>query len=82
VNFISLPGELARLEESLSVLGADFERMSTSQNALSGSVIISGKITPEYAAIIRLSDSFLSERMNISYISGELKNKYRKTISS
>lgn len=37
----------------------------------------SGKISAEYASIIKMQDPFLSERMRISYIPDELKNYYR-----
>jgi hypothetical protein len=36
------------------------------------------KITPQDASILKLQDPFLAERMRISYISDEIKNKYRK----
>ena len=36
-----------------------------------------GKISSETATLIKLSNPFLAERMHISYISDELKNKYR-----
>ena len=39
---------------------------------------IKGKITPEYASLIKLTDPFLAERMRISYIPDELKDKYRR----
>ena len=39
---------------------------------------ISGKINSQAATAIKLSNKFLSDRMRISYISDELKDKYRK----
>jgi hypothetical protein len=39
---------------------------------------VSGKIDSGYASVIKLGDPFLSERMRISYISDDLKDKYRK----
>lgn len=36
-----------------------------------------GKISSEAASFIRLQDSFLAERMRISYIPESLKDKYR-----
>jgi hypothetical protein len=37
-----------------------------------------GKIRSETASLIKLQDPFLAERMRISYIPDELKDKYRK----
>lgn len=37
-----------------------------------------GMISSEYASLIKLTDSFLAERMRISYIEESLKDKYRK----
>ncbi len=39
---------------------------------------ISIKMTAEAATAMKLSDKFLADRMYISHISDELKNKYRK----
>lgn len=36
-----------------------------------------GKLESETAAFIRLQDAFLAERMRISYIPDDLKDKYR-----
>lgn len=38
---------------------------------------MSGKIDTVYASVIKLSNPFLSERMRVSYIPDDLKNKYR-----
>jgi hypothetical protein len=38
---------------------------------------VTGKISSMYASVIKLQDSFLAERMRISYIPEDLKNKYR-----
>ena len=38
---------------------------------------IRGKIKSETATAIKLSNTFLSDRMHISYIPSELKDKYR-----
>jgi len=40
--------------------------------------IISVKIDPLFATVLKLQSAFLAERMRISYISDELKDKYRK----
>jgi len=42
------------------------------------SISIDGKISSAYATLIKLRDPFLAERMQISYIPEDLKNKYRK----
>lgn len=39
---------------------------------------VSGRINSQAASIIKMQDSFLAERMRISYISDELKDRYRK----
>ena len=39
--------------------------------------VISGRISSQAATALKLSDKFLSDRMRISYIPEELKNKYR-----
>jgi len=38
-----------------------------------------GKITPELAIIVKLKYPELASRMHLSYISDELKNKYRES---
>ena len=40
--------------------------------------IISGKIASAVASLIKLQDPFLAECMRVSYISEDLKNKYRR----
>lgn len=40
-------------------------------------VMLSGRIDSADAAMIKIQDQFISDRMHISYISEELKNKYR-----
>jgi hypothetical protein len=40
--------------------------------------IVDVKIEPSFATLLKLKDAELAERMRISYISDELKNKYRK----
>lgn len=39
---------------------------------------VTAKINSTYATMIKLQDPFLAERMRISYIPTELKNKYRE----
>lgn len=40
--------------------------------------ILTCRMASETSTIIKLSDSFLSDRMRVSYIPSELKDKYRK----
>jgi hypothetical protein len=39
---------------------------------------ITAKVESQFLSMIKLQDSFLAERMRISYIPEELKNKYRR----
>jgi hypothetical protein len=38
---------------------------------------ITGKINAEKATMLKLGDPYVRDRMRVSYISDELKNKYR-----
>ena len=61
----------------------DFEQFIVDNDGLRGNDIdwygVSGRINAQYASLIKLQDSWLAERMRISYIPDELKNKYRNT---
>lgn len=77
VEFIATNTDRDILVHELNNLENDFleiECNSTIENIL----IISGKISAEYASVIKLQNPFLSERMRISYIQENLKDKYRK----
>jgi hypothetical protein len=39
---------------------------------------ITAKVESQFLTMLKLTDPFLAERMRISYISDELKNKYRR----
>lgn len=39
---------------------------------------VTGKISSEQATVIKLSNTYLAERMRVSYISDELKDRYRR----
>lgn len=39
---------------------------------------VSGKIDSETATLIKLGDKFYADRMRVSYISNELKDKWRR----
>lgn len=75
------------LYEKLKSLGGDFVMICdecvmapsvTELGFVEEWVKVSGMISSECASIIKLRDPFLAERMRISYISDDLKNKYRK----
>jgi hypothetical protein len=68
------------LDGRLALLGDDFKRerelsYTTTTNPI---YIVIGKISSIYASVVKLQDPFLSERMRISYIPDELKDRYRK----
>jgi len=60
----------------INSLGNDFQLISGRDTY--NFTKVSGKITSEFAVIIRLKEPFLAERMRISYIPDELKDKYRR----
>ena len=67
------------LELKLENLGNDFVKISDfTPTELSPWVIIDGKINSSIATMIKLSDPFLAERMLVSIIDNNMKDKYRK----
>jgi len=72
------------LKSKLDRLGADFETLkehaewedeeSTAETWLR----ITGKINSEVASLIKLQDKFLSDRMRVSCIPEDMKDKYRR----
>ena len=69
------------LWKKLKELGDDFQYVVTSDEQDEDgrdAVIVNGRMESKIASLIKLQDAFLSERMRISYIPDELKNKYRK----
>lgn len=84
VEFIAKDDEVDVLVEKIEGLGENFQPISdlgdyiNKDFSIGNWFRISGRISSEYASIIKLQDAFLSDRMRISYISDELKNKYRK----
>ena len=85
VQFYATAEERVIVKEKLAALGTDFVPllMDDSYDQWPDGVYIShasysGKISAELATVIKLQDPFLAERMQISYIPEELKNKYRK----
>ena len=85
VEFLSLIADKLLLLGKLEELGNDFELIKSDYewdvaNDLTPDyewVRISGRINYSCATIIKLRDPFLAERMRISYIPEDLKNKYR-----
>lgn len=86
VEFIAgQPEEAFTLREKLLELGDDFvlikvlnESELDEEENFSEWVRVQGKISSMYASVIKLQDPFLSERMRISYIPDDLKDKYRR----
>lgn len=64
-------GELATLGEDLNLT----KSFHTHNNVVY--VYLTGKINSNTATVIKLGSSILSDKMRVSYISNELKNKYR-----
>ena len=65
----------------LKELGNDFQQIDSSEEQDEDgreAIIFRGRMESTIASVIKLHDAFLSERMRISYIPDELKNKYRK----
>jgi len=85
VEFLTLLADKLLLMGKLEELGNDFELIKSDYewdvaNDLTPDyewVRISGRINSACATVIKLQDPFLSERMRISYIPEDLKNKYR-----
>jgi len=72
--------ERDELDRRLESLGEDFklERTDSYSTITNPCYIVTGRISSIYASIVKLKDPFLSERMRISYIPDELKDRYRK----
>lgn len=86
VEFIAgIPDESKKLIDMLRDLGEDFIYVgsdSSSESDEDGNhsewITVRGKISSAYATVIKLQNPFLAERMRISYIPSELKDKYRR----
>jgi len=65
-------------QDVMSRLSAFTDDTSIVSNVVSSISILTYKMSAETSTVIKLSDSFLSERMRVSYIPDELKDKYRK----
>lgn len=86
VEFMFTTDERTQGVNEIKALGSDFALITSDFNIDTidargyGSTFqcISGKIDAGCATVIKLSNKFLSDRMRISYIPDELKNKYRR----
>jgi hypothetical protein len=86
VEFLFTYSEAAGELRKLNDLGGDFEPIKhdyeseEDSDAVSGEsyIRISGKINSETASLIKLQNPVLAGKMRISYISEDLKNKYRE----
>lgn len=86
VEFVAgQPFEAQTLKEKLLALGSDFTLIRTKDEIeidedgnYADWIRVQGKISSEYASVIKLQDPFLAERMRVSYIPAELKEKYRR----
>lgn len=83
VEFIAkYPDEAHVLLSKLAALGEDFVDINSGSGGPARQfgtqwMVVSGKINSMRASFIVLQDPFLAERMRISHISDELKNKYK-----
>lgn len=85
IEFLAKAEDRQIIKDKLAALGEDFIPITMDDKYDTwpdGEYIsyarYSGKISSQYASIIRLSDPFLADRMRISYIPDDLKDKYRK----
>lgn len=65
------------ISEFMLNLGGEFELTDVSK-ITDDWVKISGKIDAEYLVIVKLKNPLIASLMNVSYISNDIKNKYRK----
>lgn len=76
VEFCAYASDETQLCQELHKLGDAF--VSISSNHYNNSFTVYGKISSSLATFIAIQSPFLAERMHVSYIGDELKNKYRK----
>lgn len=82
VQFLIEPDKVRECMSTLTQLGDDFQLTNKDEEYGAipyGSVLvmIEGKISSESATLLKLSNQYLTDRMRISTISEELKNRYR-----
>lgn len=71
-------GKLYALDEDFIPLKEEIKREGDEDGLSQEWVRVHGKINASYASVIKLQDPFLADRMRISYIPDDLKNKYRR----
>ena len=85
VEFLAEGDDRPILMDKLLCLGDEFKYIQSSAEYERDSELlgdkeytrVSGRISSEYASIIKLQDAFLADRMRVSYIPEDLKDKYR-----
>ena len=87
VEFLFTDEESAAEIAKLTALGDDFQYLksdyeyetdSDQSTVVEEYIRVSGKINSMTASVIKLQNPALAGKMRISYISDELKNKYRR----
>ena len=90
VQFVAYGDDIDILTGKLKELGEDFLPISTNTDVepeddyyyrsatYPMTMVIGGKISSAVATLIKLQDIILEDRMQVSYIPEELKNKYRR----
>lgn len=79
VEFVTHTSNLDELFEKLDKHNHEMiEKRSWPMSGYDPVTFVGCKMDAQYATIIKMSDPFLAERMRISYISDELKDRYRK----
>jgi hypothetical protein len=73
-----LLGKLNGLGEDFILIRDEVEREADEDGLYQEWIRVTGKISSAYASVIKLRDPFLADRMRISYIPDDLKNKYRR----
>ena len=77
-EFAFLRDDIGAGNAALNELGDDFVRINAVVDVTTVCFIVSGRINSSTATIIKLGNTLLSRSMRVSYISDELKNKYRR----
>jgi hypothetical protein len=71
-------GEVVALGEDFVLIKSDIEWDIETDGPHQGYQRICGKINSAAATAIKLGNPFLADRMRVSYITDELKDKYRR----
>lgn len=71
-------GEIIALGEDFVLIKSDLEWDMETGGLNQGYQRICGKISATAATAIKLGNKFLSDRMRVSYIADDLKDKYRR----